>query len=432
MKQHTLATTVALLAMLGGNPTLAASDAEISALKAEMARLKAKIEKLEKERVEPIPAPAPAAVSSPNSFNPSIGVILNGQYRAFSEVEGDIAGFAVGHEGERGEEGFSVEHTELNVAASVDDKFSGSVTAALAEHNGETEVELEEAFVQTLPGMGLPRGMSANAGRAFWTLGYLNEHHPHADDFADRPLPYRVFLDGNFNDDGAEISYVLPTDFYSEVGGGIFRGDDYPFGSASGSSPGAWSAFARVGGDIGDNQDWRVGSYILSGDANGRLSNEDAIGFTGDSNLYAADLRYTWAPTGNSREQEVLLQGEYFWRNEDGSYEDTAAGTGVVGFDDHASGWYAQGVYKFLPEWRIGARYSRLNAPDTPAGLAGSTLDSSDHDPQAWALMGDWTNSEFSRVRVQYNREELASQQDDNQILVQYIMSLGAHGAHKY
>ena len=46
--------------------------------------------------------------------------------------------------------------------------------------------------------------------------------------------------------------------------------------------------------------------------------------------------------------------------------------------------------------------------------------------------MLDWTNSEFSRVRLQYNREELAQGQDDDQIMLQYIMSLGAHGAHKY
>ena len=65
--------------------------------------------------------------------------------------------------------------------------------------------------------------MSVKAGRAFWTLGYLNEHHSHTDDFADRPLPYRVFFNQAFNDDGAEVSYVLATDFYSEIGGGLFR-----------------------------------------------------------------------------------------------------------------------------------------------------------------------------------------------------------------
>lgn len=449
MLKTKLAASAALIAMLSSTSALAASDKDIAALRAEIhnmkqtyegriAELESKLSKVEKTQ-DKVVAPAPTTPATArrdvkdNSFNPSIGVILNGQYSQFSSDEGEIAGFAVGHEGERPREGFAVDHTELNFSANVDDKFFGSTTAAIAQHEGETELELEEAFIQTLPGIGLPDGMSVKAGRALWTLGYLNEHHSHADDFADRPLPYRVFLNEAFNDDGAEVSYVLPTDFYSEIGGGVFRGDDFPFGEGSGSGVGAWSAFARVGGDIGDNQSWRLGGYVLSGEADGsRLTNEDVVSFTGDTDLYVADVRYTWAPTGNAREQEVILQGEYFWRNEDGVYEDTDAATGAVNFDDSSSGWYAQAVYKFDPQWRVGARYSQLESPDVPAGLVGSALDSDGYDPKAYSTMLDWTNSEFSRVRLQYNREELARGQDDNQVMLQYIMSLGAHGAHKY
>jgi hypothetical protein len=448
MRIPTRAAGAALITLLYSTTALAASDADIAALRQEIkamkttyenriAQLESKLAQVEKTQQKPQPQPTAIAETASrsvrdNSFNPSIGVILNGQYRSFSEDEGDVAGFAVGHEGERGKEGLSVEHTELNFSANVDDKFYGSTTAAIAEHEGETEIELEEAFVQTLPGMGLPTGAAIKAGRALWTLGYLNEHHTHADDFSDRPLPYRVFLDNAFNDDGAEFTYVLPTGFYSEIGGGIFRGDDYPFGSANGDGIGAWSGFARVGGDIGNNQNWRIGGYILSGDTNVRTSNEAVVNFVGDTRLYAADVRYTWAPTGNPREQEVLLQGEYFWRDEDGTYEDTDAATGAVPFNDRLAGWYAQAVYKFHPQWRIGTRYSQLQSPNVPAGLVGSLLDSGGHDPRAFAVMTDWTNSEFSRVRLQYNREELAQGQKDNQFLLQYIMSIGAHGAHKY
>ena len=156
----------------------------------------------------------------------------------------------------------------------------------------------------------------------------------------------------------------------------------------------------------------------------------------GDVDLYLADVRYTWAPTGNARQQEVIFQSEYFWRNEDGTYEEAVSGgstsTGDVGFDDSSSGWYAQAVYKFAPQWRVGLRTSQLHAAGVPAGLVGSALDSQGHDPKAYSVMLDWTNSEFSRVRLQYNREELAQGQDDDQVILQYIMSLGAHGSHKY
>ncbi len=451
MRNSKLAASAALITLLSSTSALAAPDSDIQALRAEIqsmrqtyenriADLESKLKTVEKKQAAAPAQTAVAPVSTDtagrktydNSFNPSIGVILNGKYGSFSNGTSEIAGFGVGEEGERGKEGLAIDESELNFSANVDDKFSGSLTAAIVREDGEDKIELEEAFVQTLPGTGLPTGMSVKAGRAFWTLGYLNEHHTHADDFADRPLPYRVFLNNGFNDDGAQLSYVLPTDFYSEIGGGVFRGDDYPFGSSSGDGAGAWSAFARVGGDIGEDQTWRLGGYVLSGDTDGRASNEDVVTFIGDSNLYAADLRYTWAPTGNAHEQEVTLQGEYFWRNEDGTYEDTDAATGAVAFDDHSTGWYAQAVYKFDPQWRIGARYSQLASADTPAGLVGSALDADGYDPKAYSTMLDWTNSEFSRVRFQYNREELARGKDDNQFLVQYIVSLGAHGAHAY
>ncbi len=445
-----LAATAAFVVLLSAAPAPAASDQDIQALKAEiqeikgayekrLAELENKLAEMDSKKTEMVPQARTKAESSAgrrifgNEFNPSIGVILNGKYRSFSEDEGEIAGFAVGEEGERGPEGLALDESELNFSANADDKFYGSLTAAIVREEGEDIVELEEAFLQTLPGSGLPDGATLKAGRAFWTLGYLNEHHTHADDFADRPLPYRVFLNKAYNDDGLEVSYVLPTDFYSEIGGGVFRGDDFPFGGADGEGVGAWSAFARIGGDIGANQSWRLGGYLLSGESpEGRGSNEDAVTFVGDTDLYAADIRYTWAPTGNPRDQELTLQAEYFHREEDGSYEDSEAATGAIAVDEDSSGWYLQGVYKFHPQWRVGARYSHLEAADVPAGLAGSALDSDGHDAEAYALMVDWTNSEFSRLRLQYNHEELSEGQNDDQILLQYVLSIGAHGAHKY
>jgi hypothetical protein len=46
--------------------------------------------------------------------------------------------------------------------------------------------------------------------------------------------------------------------------------------------------------------------------------------------------------------------------------------------------------------------------------------------------MVDWSPSEFSRVRLQVARAKLAPGFTDNGLFVQYILSLGAHGAHKY
>ena len=55
-----------------------------------------------------------------------------------------------------------------------------------------------------------------------------------------------------------------------------------------------------------------------------------------------------------------------------------------------------------------------------------------DHDPSAFAAMIDWTNSEFSRLRLQYTRESLSEDEHDDQIILQYVTSLGAHPAHTF
>jgi hypothetical protein len=442
-------TAIAVPLCLAASGAKAATNSQLQSILTEFRALKknyeariksleAKIERLEKaEKRKPTASRTATSSTSggrnikDNSFNPSVGVILNGRASSFTRGTSDIAGFGVGEEGERGKEGLAVDESELNFSANVDNKFYGSLTAALVREDGSDKVELEEAYVQTLPGIGLPDGARIKAGRAFWTFGYLNEHHSHSDDFADRPLPNRVYLNQNFNDDGVELSYVLPTEFYAEIGGGVFRGDDFPAGGSS-SGLGAWSAYGRIGGDVGDNQSWRLGAYALYSDVNSRTTNEDMLTFVGKSNLYAADLRYTWAPTGNPRQQELIAQAEVFYRNEDGTYDDAAAGTGPIPFDEHSFGWYAQAVYKFAPAWRVGARYSQLIAPSTPAGLAGSVVDAQGHDPYNLSAMGDWTNSEFGRIRLQYNREKLDRGSADNQFLLQYIMSIGAHGAHAF
>ena len=438
-------------------------EKRIAALEAQLAGMKARPPAAEQKAA---PASRPSMRTDDNSFNPAIGIVLNGMFSEYSEDSSGLPGFQLGHESERPDEGLALGHSEIAMSGNIDDKFRGALTLGLGVHAGEpTEVELEEAYIQTLPGSGMPDGFRLKAGRALWTFGYLNELHAHGDDFSDRPLPYRAFLDGAYNDDGAEVSIVLPGDLYKEVGGGIFRGGDTPFG---GSETGreAYSVYARLGGDLTGNSALRVGAYMLDGEARDRTGGdahaheEEEHGheegdeeeeeehahaeyfsngsFTGDTRLFGVDFRYTYAPTGNARDRELILQGEYFRRSEAGDYtveeeecEDPAGDPEtcethlvehVEPLNGDASGWYAQAVYKFMPRWRAGIRYARLTPPDD-AEL--------DHNLSTVSTMLDWTNSEFGRVRFQYNRESFGEERDD-QFILQYVMSLGAHGAHSF
>ncbi|WP_455197951.1 hypothetical protein, partial [Kaarinaea lacus] len=62
--------------------------------------------------------------------------------------------------------------------------------------------------------------------------------------------------------------------------------------------------------------------------------------------------------------------------------------------------------------------------------LEESGLDS-EHDPKRVSYMIDYSPSEFSRFRLQFNNDN-SGHESDNQVYLQYIMSLGSHGAHKF
>jgi hypothetical protein len=93
-------------------------------------------------------------------------------------------------------------------------------------------------------------------------------------------------------------------------------------------------------------------------------------------------------------------------------------------------GFYVQGVYQFRPRWRVGLRFDRLHADNTLAFASSSPLDSAE-PPSRVSVMSDFSNSEFSRIRLQLSRDDSRGQTDD-QVTLQYLMSLGAHGAHRF
>ncbi len=368
-----------------------------------------------------------------NIFNPSIGIVLNGQFKEFSKrTEPELKGFSVGEEAHRGDGGMALDHTELNFSANVDDKFYGSLTYAIAEHEGVVETEVEEAYIETLPGAGAPAKFKF--GKALWAIGYLNEQHAHVDDFVGRPLPYEVYFNGAFNDDGIQISKILPTDVYQEVGVGLFRGNDFPFGTTDKQGIGATSLYYRIGGDLGVNGTWRLGAYRLDGETGGRVGTEDLVTFIGDTDITAYDLRYTYAPTGNEASQEITFTAEHFSRSEVGNY----TGTGAEAFaqtdiNQDTSGYYVAATYKWMPQARVGVRYAAMTSDNIVGGtLDGTVVDGDGFNPTQTDIMFDWTNSEYSRIRLQVGSEEVTRGENDDSFILQYIMSFGAHGAHKY
>ena len=370
---------------------------------------------------------ANARPTSSNAFNPDISLILSGTYSNRSQnSDYHITGVQAGGNVGPGTRGFNLGESELGVYANVDPHFYGGLNLSLS---GDNTASVEEAFIQTTT---LPYGVTVKAGRFFSSIGYLNDQHAHTWDFVDNPLAYQAFLGTQFGDDGVQLKWLVPIDTFVEVGAEYGRGRIADTLGRDKNGGGAASIFAHVGGDIGVSSSWRAGLSYLRVSPQDRQSNDlDAAGtyvtnhFSGTSKIWLADFVWKYAPNGNATSTSFKLQGEFLHRAEDGSLNTDA-------YSASQSGWYLQGIYKFMPEWRTGLRYDRLNSGSVDYGFNASRLALVNYDPQRWTWMLDYNPSEFSRIRLQLSRDESRQGIADNQLYLQYQMSLGAHGAHKY
>lgn len=383
-------------------------------------------------------SPAPASASA---FNPELSLILQGAYLDRAGGERPITGFipAGGHADEG--RGFTLNETELVLASNIDPYSRGLLILAVADE----EVEVEEAWFQTLR---LGQGFTVKGGRFLSGIGYQNEKHPHFWDFADNNLMYSALFGGGLKQDGLQLRWLAPTELFLELGAEVAKGQFFPGsdGGADKNGAAAWAAFAHVGGDVGVSHAWRAGaSYLRASPREREAFLDDSNGFealtnfSGASKTWLADFVWKWSPNGNPRQRYFTFAAEYFDRDEDGDLlceDGTAAGGACTGLLDRyasaQSGGYAQAVYQFMPRWRIGTRYDRLNSGSVDLGANQAFFDATDFDPSRWSLMTDYSPSEFSRFRLQFARDKSFQDDPDNQIILQYILSIGPHAAHKF
>ncbi len=430
------------------------SEAEAKTGKAESAATKAESTATKAEqnsaRAETATASLVSARSGENAFNPAISLILQGTYANTSRDPNtyQITGF-VPSGGEVGppRRSFGLGETELVMSANIDPYFRGVAIVALAPEGG---IGIEEAYFQTLA---LSRGFTLKGGRFFSGIGYLNEQHQHTWDFQDAPLVYKSFLGNQLKQDGLQLKWIAPTDLFMEVGAEVSAGDQFPGSDRNKNGIGGSSVFATLGGDIGASTAWRAGASYLQMSPNGRsYQDADSLGgattntFTGSAKMWGVNGVLKWAPNGNTTYNNFKLQGEYFRLKQNGTlnYDDTA-GSNVFGtvngsFQSSQPGWYLQGVWQFYPRWRVGYRYDALSYSTLSNGIVNNGLGPAaadfpvlaSHSPTRNTLMLDWSPTEFSRIRLQLASDKSRLGLTDNQVFVQYIYSMGAHGGHKF
>ncbi len=474
-RKVTLAAAVGA-AFVAPMPAIAADDAEVQKIRDEIKALKegyeTRIKTLEEnlQRTEPAaaaptpgpatPAPpaatvaaAPAATGAPaasqNAFNPAISLILDGTYTNTQRDPSTyrIGGFVPGTTESGpglvgpGARSFNLGESELDISSNIDPYFTGFFNLAMEPSN---TVSIEEAFVQNT---GSVPGVTVKFGRFFSGFGYLNEIHAHAWDFVDLPLVHQAFFGGQLNEDGIQARWLAPTPLFVEFGVETGRGVNFPGSDRNKNGVNSGMVFAHVGDDVGFSNSYRVGaSYRVTHAQDRTYDDESAAGIpvtnavSGDSKMWGVDFVWKWAPNGNTVDQNFKFQAEYMHRAEDGSLAYDTSGANLNGsYRSSQSGWYMQGAYQFMPRWRVGLRYDELSSGNPYIGLVNSGVLSAadfpllaENNPKRSTAMIDFSPSEFSRFRLQFAHDEARFHEADNEIFLQYIMSLGTHGAHKF
>lgn len=288
----------------------------------------------------------------------------------------------------------------------------------------------------------LPAGFQARAGRFSSQIGYLNEQHPHADDFVERPLLYRAFLGGHWFDDGLRLNWTAPTPFYLTLGAEVFRGRQLIEEARSARSPGAMTLNLKVGNDIGTSQSWQLGASYLHNRREAALEEEhehEEEGHAGEEGhaeeeghahahgaalsgkrMWLVDAAWKWAPDGNNRQQQVKLVAEYARVTEPNRFADRS---------DYHEALSLSAVWRFAPQWEVGARTDWLKAK-MPHG-------DHFHDGRLreHALMIAWKPTHSQALRLQFTTQPRAEEFENRSsrtVQLQYVLSFGAHGAHSF
>ena len=337
--------------------------------------------------------------------------------------------------------GFNARNTELAFDGAVDPYFQGFANIVfLLNNDNETEVELEEAFLQTTS---LPYNLQLKGGQFLAAFGRLNPTHPHTWDFADTPLVNGLFLgpDG-LRGVGAQASWTLPLPWYSQLvfasqngrgeSGFSFRnpGDNGMFfdrittdREVRGLQDFAWIPRFENSFNLTDTQ------TVLAGVSGAFGSNE--TGANSRTQIYGADLLYKWKSShAEGGFPFVKWQTEFMYRRFQAGHG--ADDSFPVAETFHDWGLYSQVLWGFKKGWTAGIRGDYVHMQDS--------MFTDDLDRQSrWRLSADltWYPTEFSKIRLQYNQDFLEenfflSAREVESVFLQWEFILGSHGAHKF
>jgi hypothetical protein len=342
-----------------------------------------------------------------------------------------------GHGALNEKRGFNLNYAELYLYAPVDPYFDLYATIPFSEDGAE----VEEAYAVT---RGLPFGFQFKVGKFRSSFGRLNAQHPHAWDFANQPLVYKVFLgDDGLKEKGAQLNWLAPTPFYLLFGVEVLQGEnEQSFGTEGfevGSEkvgdtkkPNLYLGFVKTSFDVG-NLSFLTGLSFATGHS--RVYHSEgghSHAFAGKTKLYGFDLTAKYVIDSY---RDISLQGEYLYRDQKGTkYEYDGNTLETDELKKKQGGFYTQLVFKFDKKWRAGVQYNLINKNDVKKNGVKEVL--SNNLPAYYAML-EYSPTEFSRIRFQVGQNRAFFDDNDrrktvNEFILQFNFAIGAHGAHPF
>ena len=272
---------------------------------------------------------------------------------------------------------------------------------------GEEGVNLEEGYITFTA---LPAGFVAKVGKMRSAFGKVNLMHNHVLPWIDRPLATTNLVGGEdgIDDTGASIQRILPAPkgIFIEATGQIFRGDSDDVFHAQQRSDVSTVEHLRGYKDLTESTNLDIGVSYARG------HNAGTMALPGDfiTQLYGLDATLRWKLLRRSIYHSFIGRGEFIWSERQ-----------QFPREQRAFGYYVSGDYQLGRRWFTGGRFDWSDRSQ----FANLT------DKGAGATLTYWP-SEFSQIRGEYRFTHYAENRNSNELLMQLIFSLGAHGAHPF
>jgi len=317
-------------------------------------------------------------------------------------LNGDFLG-AAGHNDVRPVPSLEMHEAEVGVQSVIDPYCRGDAFLAF----NETGVEIEEAFV-TLTA--LPGQFVAKVGKMRADFGKVNVTHNHALAWTDRPLVTENLVNGEegIDDMGISVSRILPAsgDVFLEGTAQVFHGNSGDLFKSSRNNDLSFVGHLRGYEDLTENTNLEIGYSYAQG--------HNELGHDFQTRLHGIDVSLRWRPLRRSIYNSLLWRSEFVWSRRDQLADQQLS-------QQRAFGLYSSLEYRVDQRWTLGGRFDW-----SQRATAANQLDRG-----ASALL-TYSLSEFSQVRGQYRFTRYDGGRDGNELRVQLIFVMGAHGAHPF